>query len=217
MSNISIDTYFDKIIVIKLLKSKDRLEKIINCFKMNNIVNYEIFRAIDVIEAEKSGWKIPTAHSNRPGVTYDLMKRQLACKLSHYGVLKLMKERGYNRILILEDDAFISKENLLRLNSSLKDIEDNDLNWDMLYLFASFPNIGGNIVNDVYRLNYSPGAVAYGVSINKLDDIIRSVEMNEHLPIDDIYCAVVHHYSNTICIHPWVVETGKFKSVINFG
>lgn len=54
------------------------------------------------------------------------------CILSHYNVIKLAKERGYDAVTILEDDFQFKPEWNEKLAKCLDDLKDR--NWDMLYL-----------------------------------------------------------------------------------
>jgi hypothetical protein len=64
------------------------------------------------------------------------MRLQNALRLSIWTLLKLVWARGYERVLILEDDAIIQPERLLAFERAINTLESVDGRWDMLYLYA---------------------------------------------------------------------------------
>ena len=121
--------YFDKIFIINLDHRTDRWEQCLQQLQTYHISNYERFSAIKPRLSE-----YPKQYYNR----YTCPKRDpnyiigaLGCKLSHYEIIKLSKERNYKNILILEDD-FLLKENFnMILNQGLQELL---FDWHMLYL-----------------------------------------------------------------------------------
>ena len=135
--------YFDKIFIINLDHRTDRWEQCLQQLQTYNISNYERFSAIKPILSD-----YPKQYYNR----YTCPKRDpnyiigaLGCKLSHYEIIKLSKERNYKNILILEDD-FLLKENFnMILNQGLQELL---FDWHMLYL-------GGNHKIEPEKVSYT--------------------------------------------------------------
>jgi len=171
-----INTYFDKIFYINLEKDKDRNASMISQFEKFGITNYERFNAF-------TGGFIPNEHAYRNfnNKEHRYVVNSLACRESHLSVIKIAKERGYKRILILEDDVeFIDDPStLLRINIGI--IND----WDMLYF-------GGYIENE-YR-NQIVCAHAYAVRDTIYDDIINMCNASG-MEIDNFYAKILHHMS----------------------
>jgi len=133
---------FDKIFIINLDHRTDRWKQCLKQIQKHNILKkYERFSAI---KPKLSDY--PKEYYNR----YTCPKRDpnyiigaLGCKLSHYQIIKISKERNYKNILILEDD-FILKENF---DSILKQgLAELSFDWNMLYL-------GGNHKIEPEKIN----------------------------------------------------------------
>ena len=95
-----LDTYFDKIFVINLDSRKDRWEECQELFKKYNINNYERVSAVRPIYKD-----IPKNFYNNLVVNQKewYVTGCIGCKLSHYKVIQLAKERGYDNFLVLEE------------------------------------------------------------------------------------------------------------------
>ena len=113
---------FDRIYLINLERRKDRLDKWFsdNGTFVSGLSNLEIFKAID-------GKELPyhALWENNMGF--------LGCLESHLSILKDVTEKGYQKVLIFEDD-FIFDENFEYLFK--KGWNTLPPNWDMLYLYA---------------------------------------------------------------------------------
>lgn len=94
-----VNTLVDKIFVINLDKDKERLEKINNSLTAQRI-NYE--RIPGILGSEVSS--DPRLATLCNWFCTDGIK---GCALSHHKAWELMRERGYSRILVFEDDAVI--------------------------------------------------------------------------------------------------------------
>lgn len=103
-----LNNYFDKIYVLNLHRRKDRLEQI-KTKLLRFDIDYEVFGATDGSVIEKI-WK---SFDN----SYFTTPNYLACAISHLAIYNDAQSRGFDKILILEDDVVINKNiNKLCLN-----------------------------------------------------------------------------------------------------
>lgn len=201
-----INTYFDKIFYINLDKDVDRNEHIQYQLAKFNITNVE--RVSGVVYntiPDESLWRNFNIKEKR------YVLSSLGCRDSHLSIIKMSKERGYKRILILEDDLiFLQDPNeLLKRNEAI--IND----WDMLYF--------GGLIEHFFR-NQIVETIAYGIDSKLFDNIIHMTPTSG-MEIDNFYAKVVQHMSynynqsgkyNIRMIEPFnaVISNNKFKSNI---
>ena len=111
----------DAVIYINLDSRKDRNEEILAEINRVAIPESKVYR----FSAVKRSWGA------------------LGCALSHIGVLKFVKERGWQRTLVLEDDAGFEDKNQERWDAGVKDIRSMiqssgntnlDSTWDVIFL-----------------------------------------------------------------------------------
>lgn len=152
-----INDYFDKIYCINLDKRPDRWSISSDEFAKNNL-NVQRFPAVngDLITETKN-----------------LNKWERACFMSHVTIFKEIVDKGYDKVLILEDDIeFINnlQDYFLR---NLKYIPSD---WSMLYL-------GGNHLNHPTQINpaiartsktYTTGS--YGITRKAAEGVLRKIE-----------------------------------------
>ena len=130
--------YFDKIYVINLLERKDRRE-----FIINELIAWGIYdrlvseNKIEIIEAIKLHWVrepiIKAINDNGFGSFYSYGVHNVGlynCTCEHYKIIKRSLLKGYNRILIIEDDACFLKNYKQFLNA----IENAPENFKILHL-----------------------------------------------------------------------------------
>lgn len=129
----------DRIFVINLDERTDRWEEMEKQFQSLGIDNYERFSAIkynDISDVPPEMYS--TLHYTPYASDPNYQKSAVGCKMSHYNIVKISKEQGYERILILEDDVKIVDNFRSTLEPAASEVE-----WDMLYLGATFirPNL----------------------------------------------------------------------------
>jgi GR25 family glycosyltransferase involved in LPS biosynthesis len=171
-----INKYFDKIFYINLAKDTDRNNNLLNQFNKFGITNFERFEAISVAEIpEPKYWR----NFNKIDDKYIL--NSLGCRASHLEIVKIAKEKGYGKIMILEDDIEIleNPNELLRVNESIL----ND--WDLLYF--------GGLIEHFFR-NQIVCAHAYAIKHKMFDDIIN-MAIPSGMEIDNFYAKVLQHIS----------------------
>jgi GR25 family glycosyltransferase involved in LPS biosynthesis len=116
---------FDCVFVINLEKRNDRMERICDILHLLQI-KFERFNAIDKNVVEGL-YKNLLSYHNTSTITN---AGYLACILSHLSVYKIALDRGYKKIMVLEDDIFVHK-NVQNLLKKFLNVVPED--WDMLY------------------------------------------------------------------------------------
>jgi GR25 family glycosyltransferase involved in LPS biosynthesis len=143
--------YIDKIFYINLNKRQDRRLEIEN--ELNKFgLSFERFEGIDTPDFGIYG-----------------------CGLSHLGVLKLSKERGYRNVLILEDDFtfLVSKE---EFENNLTKFFESEINYDvckLAYNLHEYQDIDSEILGKVL---FSATASAYIVNNHYFDKLVNLYE-----------------------------------------
>ena len=97
--------------------------------KMLNLEDIDISSLAkkEVTDAQTLGYR--TKH-------YQLTMGAIGCYLSHVGLWNLIYNKGLEYALIFEDDASISADFIENLNISIKNMNNADPNWDILFLDA---------------------------------------------------------------------------------
>lgn len=198
-----INTAFDRVFVINLERRKDRWQQIVKELSRVGIQNYERFDAINPRFEEIS----PITYSAMQCAPWTTDRNQYlagscGCKFSHVEVVKLSLERGYNKILILEDDVkfnFFSSRNLKR---ALQELPED---WELLY-FA-----GNNVHQpEPYKANISLvkrtfSTCAYAVNL-RIGKIIESFAVNSGLEIDVYYADNIQARKRSYLIRPGIAK-----------
>ena len=185
IENFESNNIFDKVYVINLEHSKDRLDMIRKQLKRENIA-FERYPAVN-------GSLLNKEKLIRDGkLTYEKMtKGAIGCYLSHYNIWKKELDKG-NNILVLEDDVILCKNLLNKFNEIYKQIPKD---WDIIYLGAS--NIYGKKIgkNIVVPIKSEKGSTfntgMYGMLINKK---ALSILINESMPINNNIDQYIKNY-----------------------
>ena len=173
-----INSFFDKIFYINLDKDVERDEKITAQFQKFNITNYERISAtkIDIVP-DPMYWR----NFNKDKLTENYILGSLGCRNSHYRIMELSLQRGYNKILVLEDDVIIKEDPSRILEANKNELE----NWDMLYFGGIIEeNFQGQIVT----------THAYAVN-RKLIEEIYFMLPSSGMEVDNFYAKILYHMS----------------------
>jgi hypothetical protein len=166
-----IDNQFDRIFYINLSKDTDRNSHILEEFSKYDITNFERVEGTVYTEIpHRNLWR----NFNKLDEKYIL--GSLGARDSHLKVIQTAYNKGYKKILILEDDiTFVVNPNKIVPN----------VQWDMLYL--------GGMVEPHFR-NQIVGAYAYGLSERIYPDILN-MAVSSGMEIDNFYAKVLQHMS----------------------
>jgi len=175
-TNLSINTYFDKVFYINLKKDVVRNEHMIAQFEKFGITNYERIEAIaltDLPDIEQ--------YRNFNKKDHKYVVGGVACRASHKLCMQIAKQRHYKKWLVLEDDSTILQSPDLLLFNNRQILDD----WDMLYF--------GGLIEPHYR-NQIVCTHAYAVRNTIVDDIINMCDASG-MEIDNFYAKILHHMS----------------------
>jgi len=208
-----LDTLFDRIFIINLDNRPEKWKQCLEQLVTHNIKNYERFSAIKPQYSQ-----IPKNYYNKL-VFYHFINDPkyvtgaVGCKLSHHTIVKTAKERGYKRILILEDD-FEFKDNM---NQILQDHEKliRNLPWDMLYLGGNYMASLHLVNKNLFRATSINTTHAYAVN-HTLFDLIINDSLASGAEIDYFYRKEVHLTKQTLCINPSIITQRQgYSDILN--
>ena len=173
---IKIDEYFDRIFYINMEKDADRNEHMIEQFKKFNITNYERVEGVELTEVP---WISKWRNFNKRDEKY--VKGQLGCRAAHLECINISRNRGYNRVLILEDDVIFLQDPSQLLTQNHEILND----WDVLYF--------GGLIEPFFR-NQIVCLHAYAVKSTIFDDIIHMSDASG-MEMDNFYAKILQHMS----------------------
>ena len=166
---------------------------VLGCFDAAFVINAD-HHADRLTTATKELCRIGVSFERYPAITKieeptPLRPGELATTLSHCGVVKLAKDRGYHRVLIFEDDVIFRPDFVKRWS----EIEDKvrTCSFDLFYLF----DWHADQKEEMSSLKQISGTVcchAYSVSAMFYDAYLDNVHRHRHLgAIDQLLLRLV--------------------------
>ena len=199
-----INEYFDKIFCINLDRREDRMEMANKELSKFNI-EFERFSAVDGNNIKKEDY---TTNPNIP-------VGAVGCLLSHLNLIKTCKERGYNRVLILEDDIILSDDFESRFKEYIKEIPEN---WDMFYLGGNHNEHSGMKLNmispNVGKCSHTFSAHAYAINEKMFDETISIISKAEKEV--DVYYSEFQNRKNIYTFFPGIAsQKADYSDILN--
>ncbi|CAG8737636.1 35421_t:CDS:1, partial [Racocetra persica] len=187
---------FEHIYVIHLNYREDRREK------MDKLVSY-LNLDVEYFDAVSKFDKILQKYANENG---EVTVGQRACYVTHYLVYHTVIDKGFNNVLILEDDVDFESN----ITDIMTDIHRNlPESWDTLFLGHCYETRGqlvGNssFPNQLYKSMQPQCAHAYGISKSGASKILEAIDpMNPRGPIDyEIALQVENEGIISYSVHP---------------
>ena len=172
---LNINDYFDNIYVLNLDRSTDRYLKIKNKLESLNI-KYQRFSAVDGKNINDNEYDFSKFVQGRGMIEN---KYALGCLRSHISIIKDAKDKGYKKILILEDDILVSKD----IHVYFQKLRNID-NWKLLYFGSSQYNWDVQFIDDFYYAKRTLGTFSYALDHTIYDQILSSNK--EELSFDNL-------------------------------
>lgn len=194
----------DHIYIINLESRSDRWQMCLEQLIKYNIKNYQRFNAIrpdltkiNPIEYSKNNMKL----------SKNYIIGALGCKLSHLSIINDAKNHNYNKILILEDDFLLCNNFIEKYNNIIKNIQENNINYNMLYL--GFSLVRKNVfidtnINNLKKLTNAHTTHAYILDKSFYDIIINEIN-SCYCELDVCYANMQKKYNNIYGIFPSLI------------
>jgi len=169
----------DAVIYINLDSRPDRNEEVISELSQIEMPMSKIHR----LSAIKRSWGI------------------LGCNLSHIACLKAIKERGYKRTLILEDDVGFEAKDVERWNAGVLDINNmiKSDNYDVIFLGGFVRDPEGpskTVYSTLYQTKNTSCTHAYIIKHTYVDKLIEQTEYAVQMLMKDAPNVKQFHLDN---------------------
>ena len=187
---ITLDNYFDKIFYINMDEDIDRDNHIRNQFEKYNISNIERISGTKLQEIPHIYlWR----NFNKNTLNEKYILGSLGCRNSHWRIMQICMERGYEKVAIFEDDVIFTENPNEVLSNTLSNVH----NWDIMYF--------GGTEEHHYR-SQIVGAFAYAVNRKMIEEIYYMLP-SSGMEVDNFYAKILFHMSYNYS------DTGKYKIV----
>lgn len=162
MNTPQLQLFFDKIYCINLPERTDRLKQFENNYAILGTGEVTVFKAVNGKELNDPDW------------LYN--KGALGCRLSHLGVYKEALEKGYNKILVFEDDVKLQpgfRQGFAALNKYVHG------DWDMIYFGGYHHLLPEDIGSGFIRLKNTLALHAVALNARCLPKLIDKIEKDK--------------------------------------
>ena len=207
----------DKTYVINLEHRTDRRSQMEAQLKRVRIDNYEIFKAIQPTLADVYEWNpkfiTPAPPWLLEGKT-DIDKYRvgsLGCLMSHYEVIKDALSKGYENIMILEDDTeFLFDMEFKSVLRHLKPHTDHVIDNEYGILYLSGNHNGGIVKKMSGNISFVQGTLTTGSYIISKKGMELMVKQINHFEreIDVYYAFVFQTQLKCFCFTPHLSKQG---------
>lgn len=199
-----INTHFDKIYLLNLFRRPDRLAQSKSRLDLIGL-NYQVFNGVD--------GSVMNFVWNKVGNEYFTNPAYLACSISHLSIYQDALSRGYERILIIEDDNMINK-NIMGIFD-----EFNISEWsDLLYLgyiplnddcsMWDYNRYGINSENSISDRIFSPknlwGLFAYGIRRSLMEEMVNIYNLEFPMEIDRYFVQKIQTRGRSLAVVPQI-------------
>lgn len=191
-----LNEYFDKIIYINAKLRFDRFRRMNRRFKELGMVA-EKQEAFMPGTMKKIPLEVRQTRTRDKGKAFLLNNGEIGCFLSHRAIYDKIKLNGWQKTLILEDDALFVKGFEDKFKKIVESVNQNNYIWDMLYLGQC--NYDNNYRGDCERSKIKQFSSelweakrcwlthAYAVNLNCIDFLLQKTEVI-YAGIDEVLC-----------------------------
>ena len=198
-----LNKHFDNIYLLNLFRRKDRLNDSIGRLNQFNI-KYEIFNGVDGSVMKHIWSKINNPYFTNPSY--------VGCSLSHLSIYQDAIDKGYTKILIIEDDNLINR-NVNDIMGSVDvpiwsdlfylgyiPLNDDCTMWDYRYGINESNIISNNIFSPLNLW----GLFAYGIGIDLMREMVDLYNTSFPMEIDRYFVMDVQKRGKSIAISPQI-------------
>lgn len=187
----------DKVFVINLDRRGDRMAEVKAELDKVGITDYERFSAVDGKNL-KGNFRVAIGH--------------VGCSLSHLGVVKLAKERGYKSYAVFEDDVVFHPEVQSLFEKFYKEVPEN---WDLIFFGGSHVKGFTKVTDNVIKMNGSYTTHAMLVRDTMYDKLIHVWNTFHGTAEVDVALARLHKEFNCYSFMPAIAwQRAGFSDIL---
>ncbi len=205
-----IQDFVDHTFLINLNERTDRLETVTKELNKNNI-KFERFSAIKPIRSEIPGKQYN--HMTIGGANKEqYVISTCGVKQSHIEIIKIAKDRKYEKILILEDDVVFAENFESVFNLVVPDL--NKLDWEMLFFGVNHVKPWIPCTQNLGKIVRAYAIHAYIIRQELYDKLIVNT-VNSGKEIDVYYADDIFPHHNCYCVRPTIVwQKAGFSDIL---
>jgi GR25 family glycosyltransferase involved in LPS biosynthesis len=200
-----VENYFDKVYVLNLKKRDERLSLTQRRLKFAEIENYIVFNGVDGSVMKKL-WEVYSEKNQ-----FFKNPSYVGCSLSHLSIYAHAIEKGYNRILIVEDDNRVH----MAANSLMEKYSHQLPEWEDLLYLGFIPlsddcsmwdyNVVNNFVGkNVFIAKNLWGLFAYGITQNLMKEMIQVYNQDFPMEIDRYFVTQIQPRGKSYGVTPQI-------------
>ncbi|XP_012220536.2 glycosyltransferase 25 family member isoform X2 [Linepithema humile] len=198
----------DHIYMINLLRRPERRNRMKRLFKEIGILA-EIIDAVDgrtLNENTLKEWGVaPLPEYLDPYHKRPMTMGEIGCFLSHYVVWQKVLERGYERVMVLEDDVRFEPFFRQKVNYILAELFDLGTQWDLVYIGRKRLVKSEKPIEDskvLVHAGYSYWTLGYILSESGAKKLVDAKPLGKLIPVDE-YLPIL---ANTHPEQQWVAQ-----------
>lgn len=206
--------FFDKIFIINLDKSPERWNSITKNLLDFGITNFE--RQPGIYLPRKDPLDILPyqyyhnleAYGGKFKFDANYILNSIGTNMAHYSIVEKAVNRGYKRILVLEDDVFLNKEFMSKFIKATETINNLNNKWHLLYLGfkKSRPSFSGKTISPELMVPKQFIRGAYGYALNfPAFPIILNKPLYGGMEIDAFFEFIMCKYGKVLCFNPPII------------
>lgn len=164
--------------------------------------NGEDFERFSAIDGEE--------HSKSDGV--DIKPGALGCSLSHLKIYSEANKRGYEKIVVLEDDVIFEKNFNSRFERSYNQLPED---WQFLYLGGNHRELPDNYSENLNICNRTWATHAYLIG-REYREVIKQRVQNDDFsqPVDNVFGDLQTDYDFFVCDPRIAIQKEGFSDVV---
>ena len=206
--------FFDKIFIINLDRSVKRWDKLTNELLKKGIYNFERQPGIYLPRKDPS-YILPSniysnleAYGGKFKSDSNYILNCVGTNMAHFEIIKKSLKRGYNRILVLEDDVFLTNDFFNIFEKTSRYLSSID-NWHLLYLGykKSRPNFNPKKINSFLSIPKNSIRGAYGYALNFTSfNLINKHYLYNGMEIDVYFEFILCKYGIVLCTNKPIIS-----------
>lgn len=183
---------FDEIYMINLKRRPKRRKRMMATLKELGIA-VKIFDAIDgkamtTDDIKALGIDMLPGFKD-PWAKRTLTKGEIGCFLSHYYIWQEVVEKGYEKILIIEDDVRFEYKYRAKMHYLFQEIEEKGFNWDLIYVGRKILRAKDEAYLNGSRIlvhpSYSYWTLSYMLTQEGARKLLAQKPLNRMVPVDE--------------------------------